>query len=186
VSVSAARDVSLAKQGALNLGPVTASRDVTLQAAGALTQSGALTAGGQTSATSATGLVDLGGNNNQLTGAVSLSGTQVTVKNQQALVLGQVDASGLFTATSTQGITQQGGTRVSALAGSVLAADASHDIVLDQAANVLGAPVSVGAARHVTLNTASALQLGSVSLAGDLALQASGDIIQSSALFVTG
>ncbi|TCO79223.1 hypothetical protein EV699_1201, partial [Plasticicumulans lactativorans] len=101
-----------------------------------------------------------------------------------AMALADLSAASLA-ATAGGALSDDGPLTVSG--ATVLAAGATNDITLD-AANSFGGPLTVLSGRHVVLNSVGALELGSSTVSGDLAVTAGGAVTQAplGTLAVTG
>ncbi|MBN9496726.1 MAG: hypothetical protein J0H39_08220 [Alphaproteobacteria bacterium] len=107
--------VSLTNGGAnsINLGTSTAAGSLTVVAGAGITQSGALTVGGNASFTAGAAAIDLetNGTGNSFAGSVSLanSGGNVSIAASGDLTLASVSMDGNFTATASGIVTLSGG-----------------------------------------------------------------------------
>ena len=157
---------------------------MTLQAGGALTQSGALAVTGTTGITAGANNITLDTATNNFTGAVSVvSGNDVSLRDTNALVLGASTVSGNLTLQSGGTLTQTGALAVTGTTGITAGA---NNITLDTATNNFTGAVSVVSGNDVSLRDTNALVLGASNVSGNLTLQSGGALTQTGALAVTG
>jgi filamentous hemagglutinin family protein len=176
VAVTSGRNVSLTNGGALVLAGSTVAGSLSVNAGGAITQSGGLHVSGSTSLAA--------GNNNDitLTGANDFatvgvaSGRNVTLNSVNAIDLGASSIAGTLTVNANGAMTQSGALNVAG--ATMLAAGTGNDITLGNAANTFAA-IGITSGRNVTLVNAGALSLGASTVAGTLAVTTNGAITQS-------
>jgi dipeptide/tripeptide permease len=99
---------------------------------------------------------------NTLTGQVSASGTDVSLRSSGDLLLDQVTAAGALTLQSGGHITQQAGSVLSATGNTTVTTDTSHDVSLDKTANQLvGSVAATGRQVTLGLKTLRSMKLNS-------------------------
>jgi filamentous hemagglutinin family protein len=177
-------NVSVRDTTALDLQAMTLAGNLTAISGGAVTDSGALVIGGTTSVSAPGQNITLD-NANQFTGAVSLTGANVTLNNTvSSLVMGTGSVSGNLAVTSTTAVTQSGVTTL-AVAGTTSFSAVGQNITLNNANQFTGAVSLAGA--NVAVTDAVGLILGTTTTTGTLAATATtGNISQTGALSVTG
>ncbi|MGR3781903.1 MAG: two-partner secretion domain-containing protein, partial [Albimonas sp.] len=176
-------DATLVAGGDLTLG-ATKVGALTLEAGGALGQSGALTVAGDAALAGAS--IDLSFSANDFSGVVAAeSAGLVSLADAGAIRLGQVDA-GALTVAAQDGIDQAAGTRVS-VAGATALTTGGGAVTLEAAGNVFGGGLGVdttadgAAAADVRVATGGALALAGVT-ADRLSVEAGGALTQTGAL----
>ena len=183
VGVSRAFNVALRDANALTLGASTISGTLGVTTASALTQSGALTVTGVTTLTAgAANNITLDGANNFSTVAVT-SGNNVTLNDNNALIMGAATISGTLGVTTAGSLTQSGVLNVSGV--TTLDAGAANNINLATSANNFST-VAITSGNNVSLRDTNALVLGTSTVNGALALTTGGALSQSGALNVMG
>lgn len=188
VAVTSGNTVSLRDANSLILGTSTVSGNLTVQTAGALTQSGALSVNGagatSTFIAGAANDITLSNSANDFTNLVITSGNNVTLQDANALNFGAATStiSGNLNVTTNGAITQSG-TLTNSTAGrtATFSAGSSNDVTLNSATNNF-ATVSVTSANNATFQDSSAFILGTTSINGTLTLTTGGAITQSGAL----
>jgi filamentous hemagglutinin family protein len=111
------------------------------------------------------------------------SGGNVQLQNSNGLQLGNMTASGTLSLTADGAITQLGGTTIVA-AGTMLATSSGNDITLTNAGNNFDAgngtaTLAVTGGGNVQIIDSNVLQLGNVTAAGTLSVNANGGINQA-------
>ncbi|MFM1903726.1 MAG: hypothetical protein RLZZ440_1626, partial [Planctomycetota bacterium] len=181
-SATTAADVQLRDANSIVLGNITAST-LSVTANGSITDSGTLTGIG--------GLILAAGSGNDITldnansfgGLEITSGRNVTLNSTRSVGFSASTVSGNLALTTNGPISQVGSITV---AGSTtLAAGAAYSITLD-AANDFGGAVGVTSGNDVTLNDATAIDLGGSTISGNLSVTADGDITDSGNLSIGG
>ena len=174
--LNSVHDLTLKTGGALKLAPVTVGGALDVNAAGGVSQSGAVTVVG-------TSKFDAGGNAIVLDQATNAFGGAVTIANAGDVTL--VNAKDLTLGTSTI----SGKLNLKTVAGDILETGAltvskattldagTHSINFDKANNFQDV-VSVTKAANVTLVDIGAVKLGSSDLSGNLDLTVGGDLTQ--------
>ncbi len=178
VSVSGA-NVTLVDIDAIILGASTVTGNLNVTAKG-VTDSGALDVDGTTTISSAGFDVELNTATNDFTGAVSVSGANVTLVDTDAIILGASTVTGNLNVTA-KGVTDSGTLVVT---GTTTISSATFDVVLDDAANNFTGAVSV-TAKDVTLVDTDAIILGASTVTGNLNVTAKG-VTDTGTLVVTG
>jgi filamentous hemagglutinin family protein len=166
---------------------------------------GVLTVSAASSFTGGAAAVKLDTTANKFGGAVSASGSAVALKNDQALILGDISSTAAFAASAKGTISQNAATKVQAgsTSATILGAGAA-DILLDKTANDLGTSVTLagpvtnlnlananvgatlpdlavltGSLNDVTLNfSKTGLDLPSLTIGGKLAVTVGGNLGQ--------
>ena len=160
---------------ALELGTVNVGGDLTLTAAGAVTDSGVLSVGGQTRITAQNITLD---SVSDFVGTVHLTASQVSVRDANAIKLGQMTLDSLTVVAGTS-IAQSGAFTVTG-ASQLSAAS----ILLDRD-NDFGGAIALGGG-SATINDINAVDFGVVDIRGDLTLTAAGAVTNSGVLKVDG
>ena len=172
---------------ALSLQAMTLSGDLLATSGGAVTDNGALLIVGSTTISAAGQNITLD-NANQFTGAVTLTGANVTLNNTVTpLLMGTGSISGNLAVTSTTAITQPGTfLRVDGNASfsAINALLVAQDITLNNANQFAGAVSLTGADVQVT--NAAGLILGTTTATGTFDAAATSGITQTGAVAVTG
>jgi filamentous hemagglutinin family protein len=174
---------------ALDLQAMTLSGDLLATSGGAVTDNGALLIGGSTTISASGQNITLD-NANQFTGAVTLTGANVTLNNTVTpLLLGTGSVSGNLAVTSTTAMTQSGATFLTvggdASFSAINALLVAQNITLNNGNQFAGAVSLTGA--NVAVTDAAGLILGATTATGTLAATATtGNITQTGALNVTG
>jgi hypothetical protein len=176
-------NVSVQDTTALDLGAMTLTGNLTaFSSGGAITDSGALVIGGTTSVSAPGQNITLD-NANQFTGAVSLTGANVTLNNTvSSLEMGTGSVSGNLAVTSTTVVTQSGTLTVT---GTTSFSAVGQNITLINANQFTGAVSLAGA--NVAVTDAAGLILGTTTATGTLeAMATTGNISQTGKVSVTG
>jgi len=180
-AIAAAGAVMLSSNGGdIALRNITAGAlTVTTGGAGAISQaSGALLIGGTTALATASGAITVEQSGNDFTGAVTASSAgAVSVRDANALLLGDISAAAL-TLRSAGAMTQAAGALLAASGPTSLTASAGGAIILANAGNSFGSPVTFSTTGAVSLsNAAGGMVLGNAS-AGALTLDVTGNLTQ--------
>ncbi|HEX4325485.1 MAG TPA: filamentous hemagglutinin N-terminal domain-containing protein, partial [Burkholderiales bacterium] len=172
-----ANNVNLsANAGVATLGGITAANALNVISGGTITQAGASTLNVTGSSSfNSNGTVLTLDSNNSLSGPISLSGSNVTLVNNGAIVLGDSTTTGTLNVSSaTGGISQSAGAKVVAVGNTTLkASGAGNTIILGNANNDFTA-VSVTSGTTVTLTDTSDLNLSAVAGTGVLTATSGG------------
>ena len=152
---------------------------------GAITQSGAIIVPGTASFTASGNAIDLAtnGTGNSFTGGVSLSNSgsnNVSIYNNNALVLANTSVGGNFAVTTTGAISQLNAINVTGTA-SFNAGSNAIDLASNGANNSFTGAVSLSNSgdHNVTLNNSTALVLGNENVGANLSLTANASITQT-------
>jgi hypothetical protein len=169
----------------LVLGNVMASGNLAVNAAaGSIRQAAgsALTVAGTTQAAAPQGSVYLMATGNRFGGAVSASGSDIGItQGQQALVLGEVAASGNLAIASGGAVSQASKLTV---AGKTSVDGGSHGVTLDNEANDFTGAVSVRSGALTLVDGADGLALGNLLTSGATLVNAKGGpIVQYGGVF---
>ena len=169
-------NVSLSDTTAFDLQALTLSGNLSITSGGAVTDSGDLEIVGTTTISAVGQNITLD-RANQFTGAVSLTGADVAVRDISGLILGTTTATGTLAATATTGnITQSGA--ISVTGASTFTAATGADITLGNSANTFTGAVtfaSAGTLSDITLADTTAYQIqDGLNISGNLALTAAG------------
>ncbi len=161
---------------------LTAGGSLNVTAGGAVTDSGNLIVTGTT--TLAAGVNDIVLNNaNDFIGAVSIAnGTNVTLNDINALILGPSTVSGALNVTTNGALTQSGPLTV---VGITALAAGANDITLTNTGNDFST-VGITSSNNVSLTDTNGLVLGASTVSGNLVLTTGGALSQTGALAVTG
>ncbi|MEK9627604.1 MAG: filamentous hemagglutinin N-terminal domain-containing protein, partial [Nitrospinota bacterium] len=189
-------DVSVVDAGALVLGASTVSGTyaATATAGGDITNTGALAITGAATFTAANGqsiTVANASNNFGSTIAFSSGGTllNVSVLDTTTIDLAALSVSGTLTVSSGGDITQSGALTVTGTS-SFTSTGTDNDITLNTTTNALTGAVSLattGTTGNATLdNGTTALNLGTVTINGDLSVTSGGGITDSGVITVSG
>ncbi|MFC4729827.1 beta strand repeat-containing protein, partial [Coralloluteibacterium thermophilus] len=177
--------------GALNLGQGDIAGNLTAQASGGVSQSGALAVGGATTIAAGGNSIDLGRAGNAFGGLVSLAGSGATITSggglqfgtlavggltatsNGELILGRGTVSGALSATSNGGrVAQSGALNV---VGPAHIDAGSGAIELSNAGNIFSGAVSLTGG-SAAIRSASGLTLGTLALSGDLVANSQGGL----------
>ena len=177
-------NVSFRDANSLTLGPSSIGGTLGVTAAGAITQSGALSATGTTTlAAGAANDITLGDSSNDFSTVGITTGHNVQLTDTNALILGASTVSGTLAVTTSGAITQSGALAVTGV--TTLAAGSGNDITLTTATNNFST-VAVTSANNVSLRDTNALILGTSTVNGTLGVTTSGTISQNGPLTITG
>ena len=158
-------------------------------AGGAVTDSGNLVIGGTTTVTATGFNVTLDQAGNDFTGPVGVTGANVTLVDANGINLGASTVTGNYSVTATAGdITNSGALVVTG--NSTFTADAAGaNIILGNAGNNFAGTVTfagAGGLNDVTITDLSALDLGGLTLTGNLLVTAGGAVTDSGNLVIGG
>ncbi len=176
-----ANNAAITEGSSADLTAVNVNGNLTLTAAGNISDSGTVTVAGITtlnSGNNAAVILDSAGNNFSTLAVVS-SGDTVVVNDVDSIVLGTLNATDL-TVTAAANISQSGNLNVANNASF----NTNTDVLLDTASNNFGSLLI--AARGAQINEADATDLNSVNLSGDLSLNSTGAITDSGNVTVLG
>ncbi len=168
VGITSGLDVTLVDSGALDLSASTVSSDLSVTAAGAITDSGALTVGGQATFDAGPNAITLGDAEADNFGALSVTGGIVTVTEASAMILTTASAVAL-TVTAAGTITDTG----FVVATGVLTATstvAGSSVVLDSSVNTAGTVnlATAGGGAAATFVDQNGFTVGTVTAVGGL------------------
>lgn len=188
VSVTSANDATLRAAGALLLGRCTVDNNLTVDAAGDISQSDSIVAGG-TADLDATGFditLTLDGNDFEI---LKLAGADVAVADGNALVLGASAIGGSLVLTTSGDITENGA-EVVRVDGTMTLAAGTGNIDLGANSHHFN-KVTIESAYDVLLNDddstgEAGLVLGTSSVRGALTISADGTVSQDGPLSATG
>ncbi|WP_218082674.1 CHAT domain-containing protein [Anthocerotibacter panamensis] len=185
VSVTNAGNVSLVDTNAINLGISNVSGNLSVNAAGGITESGSVQVTGDSSFTVGDGNSIILDANNSFNGTVGFNSTgtirDITVRDSDGLNLAGLNISGNLTVTATD-ITQSGNLVV----GNATTLNAGvGNITLGTSTNNFNT-VSVTNAGNVSLVDTNAINLGISNVSGALNVSAGGNITESGSVQVTG
>lgn len=177
--------ISLTDINAIELGEIASSK-LTINAGGAITQTAGekvVVSGLGASSFTSTGTITLENSANDFTGAVSASGSNVSLVDANAIQLGNITANSLTVIASMGDITQAGGTSLD-IAGTTLAKVVdSFDVTLFNAGNDFTGAVSIDGINaldvpnEVKLQDVNGIVLGNID-ANSLEVSAGGLISQ--------
>lgn len=175
-------DITVTGNTALNLGPVTATGNLSIVTTLAVDDTAKVNVAGSTTVNGGNGPVSLNFSSNVLNGAISLAGTNLAVTNNVATVLGTVTAKGTLSVLSTSGDITDSGTLV--VSGLATFNAGNNDIVLDTATSTFGSLSLM--ANDASVVEANAMDIATSKLSGNLNLSAPGAITDSGVISVTG
>ena len=189
VGITSGNNVTLVDSNAIDLAASSVSGDFNVTAGGNITNSGALTVGGNSVFTApGAGSITLDNPGNAFTGTVQFLASagqlaNVTVADTTALDLQALTLTGNLDATGA-GLTQSG---VLAIGGTTtLAAGAGNNITLATAGNDFTGSVGITSGNNVTLADSNAIDLAASAVSGNLSVSSAGAITDSGALTVGG
>jgi len=182
----AGNDVTIVNTLATNLAASNIANDFSLTAGGAITQTGDVAVGGDTTISNVGNDITLDRAGNDFTGAVSVTGANVALVDANAIDLGANTVSGTYDVTATNGnITDSGALDITGTS-SFTTSTADTTITLDQASSYAGAVsfTTSGTTGNVSLsNSQAALALGASTVGGNLAVDSNdNDLTVSGAL----
>ena len=187
---------------ALVLGRVVATGHLEVVSGGPLTQTSPLQVSGTADLTATLGDITLTHASNDFTGAVTLSASNINVRDSNALPLGRLTSTGNVSLVSNGDVTQTGPitisgiTTISAGGGDITLTDASNDFT--QTLSISGANIRLHDAGALSLaaltstgnadiTTHGAMTFGTTSVRGDLAVNSgNGAISQTQTIGVSG
>ena len=176
-------DASLIIDGALALAASDVRGALDLTASGDITQTGAIVIGGATTLVVSGFDITLYQADNDFIGAVSVTARDLTLRDRNALEMGESALSRNLLLSVSGDITQSGALSVQGTTILTLFVDA--DIILDDADNDFVGAVSASA-RDLTLADAGDLKFDFVVLDGNLRVEVGGGITQDRAIFISG
>ena len=190
VGVVSANNVQLRDLDDLNLGAMTVSGNLAVATpAGSITDTGPLLISGQT-ALSASGDITLDAANDFIGRVTVVTGNNVSLNDINALTLGNAaNAGGLKVlgnlALSSNGAISDAPGAVITVVGTTSLSATGNDVALDNLSNNFGGAVSASNVNNLTLQDVSALDLGTVTLSGQLNVNtSSGDVTSSGVVSV--
>jgi hypothetical protein len=179
-------NVALADKDGIELGTVTTTGTLGVDAVGNITQNptSVITATGETTLASTSGDIALSGAND-FKETVSASGVNVALNDINGIELGAITSTGTLGVDAAEDITQATGSVITAT-GETTLASTSGDIALSGANDFKDTVNASGA--NVALNDVNGIELGAVASTGTLGVDAVGNISQASgtALSTTG
>lgn len=152
-----------------------------------VTEAAAITDGATAWTTTGTTLLNAGANAITLdnaassTGAIGLSASNATINRTGALTLTNTSLTGALSLTTTGAISQVSGTTLTVGGLTTLSAGTANGITLAETTNDF-ASVTASNTNNLSLVDANAIDLAGLSLAGEFALTASGDVTQSASI----
>jgi hypothetical protein len=190
-------NVAVSDTTAFDLGLLTLDGNLTVDAGGPITQSGALNIAGLASFTSAgsgaNGNISLinGANNFGSLGLSSANGSVVQVTEASATALDNVAVNGDLSITSGGDITQVGGKTVAVGGTATFTSIPGASVLLGNAGNAFGGPVNfvssgLGNLFNVTVRNNGAFNILGLTIDGDLNVTANGAITDGGVLRVGG
>jgi filamentous hemagglutinin family protein len=190
-------NVAVSDTTAFDLQALTLDGNLTVNAGGPITQSGALNVAGLASFTAtgsgANGDITLnsGGNNFGSLGLVSANGSSVQVTEASATALDDVAVNGDLSITSGGDITQVGGKTVAVGGAATFTSIPGASVLLGNAGNLFSGPVNfissgIGNLLNITVQNNGAFNIQGLSIDGDLNVVANGAITDGGALRVGG
>lgn len=173
------RNVTLNEANATNLFTSVISGDFLLTSAGVVTDSGTLSVAGTTTINAGNHAIKLDSSGSEFSGALSLSGSHVTVVNTTDTELGTTTAAGNLRVTSSGAITQTGPLRVT---GRATFTATGRNILLEHAENEFGSISLFG--EDIRVREQDATNLFTSTATGTFTLQSGGEITDSGPLTV--
>jgi len=185
VTLVAGGDAWLAQAGGITLAGANVVSNLSLVAAGDVTQGGAITNRGLVKIDAGSFNVTLADANNDFESFSVTAANNVSVRDVNAIDLGQTTLGGSLAVRANGAITQSGGPL--AVTGTTSLQADGGAITLTDGGNTFSGAVTITntGANNVTLNNATALILGG-SVGGNLSLDVAGSVSQAGALAVTG
>ncbi|HLA36054.1 MAG TPA: filamentous hemagglutinin N-terminal domain-containing protein, partial [Rhodocyclaceae bacterium] len=183
VTVVSGNNVTIVDSNAIDLGNMAVSGTLAVTAGGAITDSGVLTVTGASTFAAGANAIALDTSTNNFVGAVSATGSNVTLVDTNAIDLGASTVTGNLVVTAAGAVTDSGVLSVSGTTS--LTAGTANNITLDSANNFIGA-VGVVSANNVVLNDSNDIVLGASTVSGAYGVTAAGDITETGVLAVTG
>jgi filamentous hemagglutinin family protein len=190
-------NVAVSDTAALDLAALTLDGNLTVSAAGPITESGALSVGGLASFTAtgsgANGNITLnnGGNNFGSLALDSASGSSVQVTEASGTALDDVAVNGSLSVVSGGDITQVSGRTVAVGGPATFTSIPGASVLLGNVGNAFGGPVSfvssgVGNLQNITVQNNGAFNIQGLTIDGNLNVTANGAITDNGALQVGG
>jgi hypothetical protein len=170
VAVTSGRNVTLNDVSGLNLGASTISGTLEVTASGTITDSGNLLVTGTTTLAAGAGNDIALDSNNDFNTVTITSARNVTLNDTDGIDLGASTVSGALGVTANGPITDSGNLLVTGAA--TLGAGAGNDITLNN--NNDFSSVAISSGRDVTLNDQNAINLGPLTVSGNLGVTANG------------
>ena len=189
VAVSSGRNVQLSDINNINLGASTISGNFTVNAAGDITQSGALAVNGvgqsATFAAGAANNITLNNVNNDFTTVAISSANNVVLNDVNALSLGASTLTGNLNVITNGAITQSGPLIVNGAGKTAnFTAGSANNISLSGANDF--ATVTINSGNDVVLNDINALNIGTAIVSGNLNVTSVGAITQTGSILANG
>jgi autotransporter-associated beta strand protein len=186
--VTSGANATLRDANAVILGTHNITGDLYWTAGGAVTQTGDLTVGGNTTISNAGNNITLDRAGNNFTGAVSVTGADVTLVDANAINLGASTVTGNYAVTATAGnITDSGILNITGTSNFTTSA-VNATIMLDELSSYTGAVSlnTTGATGHASLtNSQTALNLGASTVGGNLTVNSNNNALTVSGAIST-
>ena len=184
VRVNTVRDAFIVGLGAVDLGNTNVTRNLTVSAGGAITDSGTVTVGSNTSLNAGAGNnVTLNTAGNDFATVQIGSANDVTLVDTDDVDLGASTISGGLTVTADGAVTDSGALAVTGTTS--VTAGAGNNVTFDTAANDFGT-ILFGSANDVTLVDTDDVDLGASTVSGGLTVTADGGVQVSGAVTTNG
>jgi hypothetical protein len=194
-----ANNITIRDAGALTLGAVSTSGNLSVQTNGALVQAQGttiLTGAGGSSFNAGNGAIALNNVGNDFSGSVSLTNTganNIAIRDINALNLAGVSMTGGGLTVNTGGAITQTGAIVTGTGASVFNAGGTGAITLTNASNDFRGSVGLNTGRDASITDSASLQLGASNVAGNLnvtvgvnGVPGTGNLTQNAAVTVQG
>lgn len=188
-AVTSGNNVQLSEVNNIDLGTSVISGNFDVTAGGNITNSGTLQVAGTSTLSASTGEITLTQAGNNFNRVAIPSATEVSIVDTNAIDLGPISISGNLNVTANGAITQNGGALtingINKIA--TFAAGTANDITLNNAANDFSTiTINLTSANNVSLRDVNKLNLGTVTVAGNLEITTNGALTQTGALTMTG
>ncbi|MDR3477200.1 MAG: MBG domain-containing protein, partial [Gammaproteobacteria bacterium] len=184
IAITSGHNIQLVNLNNIDLGASTISGNLNVSSGANITNSGALqVAGTSTFLSSGNGDITLNQLANNFNTVAITNAGNVSLQDINAIDLGPINILGNLNVVANGAITQNTGSIIlnGANATATFAAGMSNDISLNNATNNFKT-VAITNANNVILQNSTALNLGTVNLAGNLNITTNGDITQSGIL----
>ena len=193
--------VTISDSTALTLGTTSASSDFAAISKGDISDSGVLSLSSKSSFTSTGAKTELD-QVNTLAGAVSFTGSQLTISNVSALTMGTVVAGGTVSLTTTSGAvalgtsTIGGGLNITSGAGvsdagkltitgaTAISAAAGSDVLLNTTKGHTFGKISVSSGDDVAIEENASTELGTIDIDGNLTVVSSAEVFDTGVLSI--
>ncbi len=183
-----ANNAALTSGGGIDLGASTISGNLDVTALNQITNSGVLQVTGTSTLTSTNNDITLTQPGNNFNRISIPYASDVSILDANAIDLGPINITGNLQVTSSGAVTQNGGAIVMSGTNQIATFDAgsANDIILNNSLNNFSTlTINLLSANNVTLRDINALNLGTISIAGNLDITTGGNLTQSGALVLS-